>query len=29
MAPFGTYRDTEAGRYYSRALPGVIARDDG
>ena len=29
MAPFGTYRDTAAGRYYSRALPGVIARDDG
>jgi len=29
MAPFGTYRDTEAGRYYSRALPGVIAADSG
>jgi GNAT superfamily N-acetyltransferase len=29
MAPFGTYRDTEAGRYYSRALPGVIAADGG
>ena len=25
MAPFGTYRDTEAGRYYSRALPGAFA----
>jgi GNAT superfamily N-acetyltransferase len=29
MAPFGTYRDSEVGRYYSRALPGVIACDDG
>jgi ribosomal protein S18 acetylase RimI-like enzyme len=29
MAPFGTYRDTEAGRYYSRALPGAFAADSG
>jgi len=29
MAPFGTYRDTEAGRYYSRALPGAFAPDSG
>jgi len=29
MAPFGTYRDAEGARYFSRALPGVIARDDG
>jgi hypothetical protein len=29
MAPFGTYRDTEAGRYYSRALPGAFGPDSG
>jgi hypothetical protein len=29
MAPFGTYRHTEAGRYYSRALPGAFAADSG
>jgi GNAT superfamily N-acetyltransferase len=29
MAPFGTYRDAEGSRYYSKPLPGVIARDDG
>jgi ribosomal protein S18 acetylase RimI-like enzyme len=29
MAPFGTYRDTAAGRYYSRALPGAFAADSG
>ena len=29
MAPFGTYRDTKAGRYYSRALPGVFAVNSG
>jgi ribosomal protein S18 acetylase RimI-like enzyme len=29
MAPFGTYRDAEGGRYYSKSLPGVIARDGG
>lgn len=29
MAPFGTYRDSEVGRYYSRALPGGIAADGG
>ena len=26
MAPFGTYRDAEGGRYYSKSLPGAIAR---
>jgi GNAT superfamily N-acetyltransferase len=29
MAPFGTYSDTETGRYYSRALPGALAPDGG
>lgn len=29
MAPFGTYRDAEGSRHYSKSLPGVIARDDG
>ena len=29
MASFGTYRDAEGGRYYSKSLPGVIARDGG
>ena len=29
MAPFGTYRDAEGGRYYSKSLPGEIARDAG
>ena len=26
MAPFGTYRDADGGRYYSKSLPGVFAR---
>ncbi len=29
MAPFGTYRDAEGSRYYSKSLPGEIARDAG
>ncbi len=29
MAPFGNYRDTPNGRYYSKTLPSEIARDDG
>ena len=29
MAPFGTYRDAQGARYYSKSLPGVIARDGG
>jgi hypothetical protein len=29
MAPFGTYRDADGSRHYSKSLPGVIARDDG
>ena len=29
MAPFGTYRDAEGARYYSKSLPGAFARDGG
>lgn len=29
MAPFGTYRATETGRYYSRELPGAFGPDGG
>ena len=25
MAPFGTYRDAEGSRHYSKSLPGEIA----
>jgi GNAT superfamily N-acetyltransferase len=29
MAPFGTYRDAEGSRHYSKSLPGEIALDSG
>ncbi len=29
MAPFGAYSDADGSRYYSKSLPGVIARDGG